>query len=276
MTQQQHASPPLQSQQSFFPCKNDFIDPKDITSSRLYEAMFGQPGFEGCVSPVSDQSCFDVADDESTFTTPSGSPIDPFPNAFVELGFPNMTPSFTMPIDPSRMNPIGQGVMLTTAPVAPSPLKQVCGSISDDSDLAEDFDPNASTKRKKRVRKPSKSSANKPKAPRMSLRCQHPNCTVICSSYPSLTRHSEAHKWRGQYSPVRCEACQGSLSNEYSVQRHILRSPEPSRCRKMRIYSIMKSEIDIESTVRFYPNRPHGKKTVKVDLEKMKFKYFNN
>jgi len=29
----------------------------------------------------------------------------------------------------------------------------------------------------------------------------------------------------------------------------------------------MRSEIEIESTVRFFPKRPHGKKTVAIDLE---------
>ena len=89
---------------------------------------------------------------------------------------------------------------------------------------------------------------------------------MTCASYPSLVRHAEAHKWRGLYAPVRCEACQSALSNEFSVQRHILRSQPSSLCRRMRVYSIMRSEIEVETTVRFYPKRPHGKKTVVIDL----------
>jgi hypothetical protein len=41
----------------------------------------------------------------------------------------------------------------------------------------------------------------------------------------------------------------------------------------MRVYSIMLSETEVKDTVRFYPARPHGKKTIAVDLEKMKKKY---
>ncbi|KAI9231770.1 MAG: hypothetical protein BYD32DRAFT_429999 [Podila humilis] len=89
----------------------------------------------------------------------------------------------------------------------------------------------------------------------------------MCSSQPSLARHAETHKWRGLYAPVRCEACQSALSNEFSVQRHILRAPATSACRKMRVYSVMRSEAQVECTVRFYPKRPHGKKTVVVGLE---------
>ncbi|KAG0006728.1 hypothetical protein BGZ65_004580 [Modicella reniformis] len=136
-----------------------------------------------------------------------------------------------MPIDKSQMSPISQDVLLSlpsSVPTVPSPLKQeFYGSISDDSDLAEDFDVNANAKRKKRVRKPSKTAAAKPKAPRLILR------------------------------------------------RHILRSPENSKCREWRIYSIMKSETERDYTVRFYPNRPHGKKTVKKDLETLMRKYGN-
>lgn len=107
------------------------------------------------------------------------------------------------------------------------------------------------------------------------LQCTHPGCQVTCSSYPSLQRHQDAHKWRGRYAPVKCEACQSSLSNEFSVQRHINRSQVTSRCRRMRVYSIMNSETEIDVTVRFYPRRPHGKKTVRVNLEHMKHLYWN-
>ncbi|KAF9300926.1 hypothetical protein BGZ74_007336, partial [Mortierella antarctica] len=61
----------------------------------------------------------------------------------------------------------------------------------------------------------------------------------------------------------------------FSVQRHISRSTPTSRCKRMRVYSIMRSETEIESTVRFYPDRGHGKKTVAVNLELMKRAYWN-
>ncbi|KAF9200845.1 hypothetical protein BGZ59_003065, partial [Podila verticillata] len=61
----------------------------------------------------------------------------------------------------------------------------------------------------------------------------------------------------------------------FSVQRHINRSQVTSRCRRMRVYSIMNSETEIDVTVRFYPRRPHGKKTMRVNLEHMKHLYWN-
>ncbi|KAF9935291.1 hypothetical protein FBU30_004866 [Linnemannia zychae] len=167
----------------------------------------------------------------------------------------------------------------SSVPALPSPLKkQFIGVFSDDeddSDLAnEEKENKTNPRRRKRVRKPASKAIIKPKGPPITLYCEYPGCKVTCSSYPSLMRHTEAHKWRGKYSPVRCEACQSALSNEFSVQRHITRSGEDSRCRRMRVYSVMKSETDVENTVRFYPNRPHGKKTIKVDLEKMRTKYY--
>ena len=41
----------------------------------------------------------------------------------------------------------------------------------------------------------------------------------------------------------------------------------------MRVYSVMKSEAEVETTVRFYPERPHGKKTEVVNLSWAKAKY---
>ncbi|KAG0290761.1 hypothetical protein BGZ96_005801 [Linnemannia gamsii] len=168
---------------------------------------------------------------------------------------------------------------ISSAPALPSPLKQQFNRTSfsddEDSDLLneEEQESKANPKRRRRVRKTIHKTVVKPKGPPITLHCDHPGCQVTCSSYPSLIRHKDTHKWRGRYSPVRCEACHSSLSNEFSVQRHILRSPEPSRCHRMRVYSTMLSETEIKSTVRFYPTRPHGKKTITVDLEKMKKKY---
>ncbi|KAF9139430.1 hypothetical protein BG015_002028 [Linnemannia schmuckeri] len=165
----------------------------------------------------------------------------------------------------------------SSVPALSSPLKQqfnrAAFSDDGDSDVLNEEETKRNPKRRKRIRKAAPKPVNKPKGPPITLYCQYPGCQVTCSSHPSMVRHAEAHKWRGRYSPVRCEACQSSLSNEFSVQRHILRSSETSRCRKMRVYSIMKSETEIENTVKFFPTRPHGKKTVTVDLERMKAKY---
>ncbi|KAF9915966.1 hypothetical protein BX616_004944 [Lobosporangium transversale] len=173
---------------------------------------------------------------------------------------------------------LSSGLLLPSSSSSMLSFKPFSGSISDDSDFAEDLlAEKTNQKRRKRTRKPAKpAEVAKLKPPRVILNCQYPGCKVTCSSHPSLVRHYEAHKWRGKYSPVRCEACLSSLSNEFSVQRHILRSPPGSKCKEMRIYSIMKSETEVESTVRFFPTRPHGKKTVRVNLEKMRSKYLNN
>ncbi|KAF9146037.1 hypothetical protein BGX30_005133 [Mortierella sp. GBA39] len=179
---------------------------------------------------------------------------------------------------PTLSNSSASPLFSSTVPALSFHLKQqfkrVAFSDGDDSDIPNEEEENKSNpKRRKRVRKAAPKPVNKPKGPRITLYCQYPSCKVTCSSHPSMVRHAEAHKWRGFYSPVRCEACQSSLSNEFSVQRHILRSAETSRCRKMRTYSVMRSETEIDSTVKFCPTRPHGKKTVPVDLAKMKAKY---
>ncbi|KAF9188330.1 hypothetical protein BGZ51_000650 [Haplosporangium sp. Z 767] len=102
--------------------------------------------------------------------------------------------------------------------------------------------------------------------PRVKLYCKHPGCQVSFSSQASLNRHTSAHAWKGLFPPVRCEGCGKALSNEFSVQRHILRAEKTSHCYKMKVYSIMCSKTEVENTVRFYPKRPHGKKTVQIDL----------
>ncbi|KAF9984376.1 hypothetical protein BGZ75_004065 [Mortierella antarctica] len=155
----------------------------------------------------------------------------------------------------------------SSLPALSSPLKQqFTGYMSDESDDSEDED-EAKPKRKKRVRKAMAiKTLAKSKGLKPVLRCEFPGCKITCSSIPSLARHFETHKWRGKYSPVRCEACQNPLSNEFSVQRHIMRSPLTTLCRRMRVYSIMRSATDVETTVRFYPKRGHGKKTKIVDL----------
>ncbi|GJJ69442.1 hypothetical protein EMPS_01788 [Entomortierella parvispora] len=165
-----------------------------------------------------------------------------------------------------------------TIPAQPSPLKRHFKSLESDSECDElkgidDDDAEgeamriaADSSKRKRNRKPVVKTKPKNKAPVVKLKCSYPGCIITCASQPSLARHAEAHKWRGLYAPVRCEACQSALSNEFSVQRHILRSRPSSLCRQLRVYSIMRSDIEIESTVRFFPKRPHGKKTVEIDI----------
>ncbi|KAF9427864.1 hypothetical protein BGZ94_003985 [Podila epigama] len=155
----------------------------------------------------------------------------------------------------------------TLATALPSlPLRQHFSSFSD-SEGPEDEESNVQGKRRrKRIRLPHMNKVVEPK-PCVKLACTFPGCSIQCSSQPSLLRHTETHKWRGIYAPVRCETCLSALSNEFSVQRHILRAPLTSPCRKMRVYSVMRSEHEVECTVRFYPKRPHGRKTVLVDLE---------
>ncbi|KAF9910269.1 hypothetical protein EC991_006998 [Linnemannia zychae] len=62
----------------------------------------------------------------------------------------------------------------------------------------------------------------------------------------------------------------------FSVQRHITRSPPTSQCHRLRVYSIMMSETEIETSVRFYPKRAHGKKTVEIDLEYARARYLGD
>ncbi|KAG9070533.1 hypothetical protein KI688_008071 [Linnemannia hyalina] len=174
---------------------------------------------------------------------------------------------------------------LPTMPTLSSPLKQHFSFSTSMSDLdtlggeeeglrKKDFSPSSSptsvaaaaAAKKRRERKPAKSGHKIPKHPPVKL----PVCCV------SLTRHAEAHKWRGLYAPVRCEACQSALSNEFSVQRHIIRSQPNSRCYRLRVYSIMMSETEIDTSVRFYPKRAHGKKTVEINLMYARARYLGD
>ncbi|KAF9271638.1 hypothetical protein BGZ74_005775, partial [Mortierella antarctica] len=55
---------------------------------------------------------------------------------------------------------------------------------------------------KKRTRRFVKAKdTDKPKAPKLVLKCTITGCQITCSSYPSLARHQDAHKWRGRYAP---------------------------------------------------------------------------
>ncbi|KAG0364183.1 hypothetical protein BGZ54_007775 [Gamsiella multidivaricata] len=246
-----------------------FTQPATISSSEYRTQRFGRLSSpEGSASVSSENGHFELTEGEPSCSTgvASESFVKPFDELEISEGIVRSMP---MPAGVDRKDPPMQmssgscpptltlsslatpAHALSFAPIlslssAPVPYFDE-GSISDDSDLAD-----AHTE------------------------CNHPGCSIACSSSPSLLRHTAGHKWRGKYSPVRCEACQTSLSNEFSAQRHITRADPSSRCFRMRIYSLMSSENEIEVTVRFYPTRPHGKKTIQVDLEKMRAKYFHS
>ncbi|KAI8596295.1 hypothetical protein EDD21DRAFT_408487 [Dissophora ornata] len=156
------------------------------------------------------------------------------------------------------------------APSAPLPQKRQSNSVSNPRAGVR-----ATSPKKKNPKPTAKNEADKSQEPVVKMVCPHDGCKVGCSSIPSLMRHASSHKWRGVYVPVRCEACQSALSNEFSVQRHIKRAQPGSRCCRMRVYSIMKSETEVETTLRFYPERPHGKKTEAVNLAWVKAKYLS-
>ncbi|CAO3564696.1 unnamed protein product [Mortierella alpina] len=290
---------PPESLQSY---KNVFAETIGLDFSTCYYPSFERPPSpDDSVSTGSEQGYFDIMSEDgytylpassysptmATFGTESDFLIKPFGQAGLPLMPEGLsTSSAAIPAaglhssDPhlvysSFSHPLHSSASASHAsslPALPSPLKQqFTGYMSDDSN---DSEGESKPKRKKRVRKamaikaPAKLKRLKPV-----LRCEFPGCKITCSSIPSLARHFETHKWRGKYSPVRCEACQNPLSNEFSVQRHIMRSPLTTLCRRMRVYSIMRSATDVEATVRFYPKRGHGKKTKIIDLDMVKEKY---
>ncbi|KAG0031644.1 hypothetical protein BGZ81_000849 [Podila clonocystis] len=250
---------------------------------------------DGSLSPISDYSCFDsMTDDEpsssssyNSFTSLSSleddhltSPLSqlkvacnttivedpaPMPLHRVRRAVPQLDCThMSLDLSVASFSPMSSPTASTT-PVLSSPLKQHFSSFSD-SEGPEEDESQLQGKRRKRVRRPYVKKVTQLKSS-IKIPCAFPGCSTQCSSQPSLARHAETHKWRGLYAPVRCEACQSALSNEFSVQRHIQRAPATSACRKMRVYSVMQSETQVQYTVRFYPKRPHGKKTVAVDLE---------
>ncbi|KAG0265408.1 hypothetical protein BG011_004793 [Mortierella polycephala] len=282
----------LQQQDPSLLYRNNFMEPVTLDFAQYRSpAAFGHLSSpEDSASQVSDQGFFEMTttDDESYSTGVAG---DLLAQPFDSLGVSCAAAAAAAAVAHNIRVPAGRAHKVTSQlpnnqdllpvpyttsiPSLSSPLKQYfSGSFSEDDSDAPTDDEKYLPKRKKRLRKSIKTKVTvKPKGPRLILHCEHEGCNVTCSSQPSLQRHAQAHKWRGLYSPVRCEACETALSNEFSVQRHIQRSPEGSLCKRMRVYSIMKSETEIENTVRFYPDRPHGKKTVKVDLARKRAKY---
>ncbi|KAF9115511.1 hypothetical protein BGX27_007526 [Mortierella sp. AM989] len=212
---------------------------------------------EGSPSFSSDHSSFDHTDSEHHDLGSEGDVLAvPFADLSVITGTSQVLASFSLQIPTLFSSERQQSISLAS-------------DFSDQSEFKSDI-----SKRKKRLRKKTDSTV-KPRTPKLSLKCPHENCNITCSSYPSLARHNATHEWRGKYHPLRCEACQSGLSNEYAVQRHIRRAADILPCRRMSVYSIMKSQTEVESTVRFYPGRGHGKKTVQVNLEEMRAIYLN-
>ncbi|KAF9196143.1 hypothetical protein BGZ50_001839 [Haplosporangium sp. Z 11] len=279
----------LQQQNPSLLYQNNFMEPEALDFAQYRSpAAFGHLSSpEGSVSQVSDQGFFDMTttDDECYSTGVAGDLLaQPFDSLGVSCAAASaaaaVAHNIRVPASRARKAtsqlPNNQDLLpasyTTSIPALSSPLKQhFSGSFSEDNSDTPTDDEKYLPKRKKRVQKSVKTKVTvKPKGPRLILRCEYEGCNVTCSSQPSLLRHAQGHKWRGLYSPVRCEACETALSNEFSVQRHILRSPEGSLCKRMRVYSIMKSETEIENTVRFYPDRPHGKKTVKITYDRVR------
>ncbi|KAF9958550.1 hypothetical protein BGZ70_009161 [Mortierella alpina] len=282
--------------------KNVFAETMSLDFSKGYNPSLERLSSpDDSVSTGSDQGYFDIMSEDgytylpdssySPAMTAFGTERDFLTKPFDQLGLPVMpeglasSPAATPApglrgsgphlVHGSFSHPLYTSTSASHTPSLPalsSPLKQqLTGYMSDDSNDSED---ESKPKRKKRVRKAMAiKTPAKPKGLKPVLRCEFPGCKITCSSVPSLARHFETHKWRGKYSPVRCEACQNPLSNEFSVQRHIMRSPVTTLCRRMRVYSIMRSATDVEATVRFYPKRGHGKKTKIIDLDMVKEKY---
>ncbi|KAF9175710.1 hypothetical protein BGX21_000563 [Mortierella sp. AD011] len=214
---------------------------------------------EGSPSSLSDRSSFNTVDSECSSSSPG-------PGGYALMPFADLNVTAIM----NESSPFSQVGSQSLSPVAFSSTSPMSSLNSSDPD---EYEPGINTsKRKKRDRKMNDSDA-KPKAPRLTFYCPEEGCNVTCSSEPSLARHVESHKWRGKYHPLRCEGCQSGLSNEYAVQRHITRSADTMPCRRMSVYSFMKSKTEIDITVKFNRDRPHGKKTVQVNLEEMRAMY---
>ncbi|KAG0348884.1 hypothetical protein BG004_003835 [Podila humilis] len=280
---------------------------KTHLGSPMNEGPTSETGSCGSLSPIPSQDSFDCLPMEggsSSTSSPVGGylglPVVPgllsssAPQQVTQIGFDGfMTDS---PVVMSSSMPLNFGSTLPTLPLSYEKDNIAGPSLISDSDVSrressktqalqdDDEDPidatmegvvesQVATQGFSVSADTGSNSNDTPARPKLKLACTYRGCMVTCSSYPSLQRHCATHKWRGRYSPVRCEACQSCLSNEFSVQRHILRSPSTSRCQRMSVYSIMQGLADVKYTVRFHPGRGHGKKTERVNLEHMKMLY---
>ncbi|KAF9312364.1 hypothetical protein BG003_006339 [Podila horticola] len=252
------------SDQDYFGSMTD-DEPSSSSSYSSYTSLSSLAD-EHIASPLSQLT---MACDPVVIGDLAPSPLHRIRRVVPQLDYTQMTVDSSLASSSPTFSPTA-----STASALSSPLKQHFSSFSD-SEGPEEDESQLHGKRRKRVRRPYVKKPTQPK-PSIKIPCTFPGCPTECSSQPSLARHAETHKWRGLYAPVRCEACQSALSNEFSVQRHILRAPATSACRKMRVYSVMRSETQVECTVRFYPKRPHGKKTVVVDLEAFRRRSLRN
>ncbi|KAG0303907.1 hypothetical protein BGZ98_006149 [Dissophora globulifera] len=273
-----------QQQQQYSVSEGDLPLTNGSPSYRSYEQLSSPE----VLSPISDYSVLDM--DEDTLLTSTSAPPTVKISTECEamaLEILNICGSSNTSVVPKgsrsifitqqpveKMNllsPLSTKTMSLTLTVPP-PSRRECDTLLDavsDTEMLIQID--NSLPKSKRTRRPTMGEAKN--KVNIKLPCPKKDCKVLCSSRPSLDRHVYSHRWRGIYVPVRCEACNTSVSNEYSVQRHIQRSQPNSLCRRMRVYSVMKSEIEVEATVRFYPKRPHGKKTIPVDLAEVWAKY---
>ncbi|KAG0085936.1 hypothetical protein BGZ93_010696 [Podila epicladia] len=306
LSQYPHIPLSLQQQMPYIGSIHDLMEIKPVRTEMFHHRTpvlerLSSP--DGSLSPTSDQDLFDsMTDDEPSLSSSYSSytslfsladehiapPLsqltvscdtvvmgDPAPTsnrvrrAVPQHNYTHMTVDLSLASSSPMFSPTA-----STTPILSSSLKQHFSSFSD-SEGPEEDESQLHGKRRKRVRRAHVKKVTQPR-PSIKLPCTFSGCPIECSSQPSLARHAETHKWRGRYAPVRCEACQSALSNEFSVQRHIQRAPTTSACRKMRVYSVMRSETQVECTVRFYPKRPHGKKTVIVDLEAFRRRNLGN
>lgn len=127
--------------------------------------------------PMSALMTSSILNQQPLFTTPSDLHHVSLPTSFARLESPSIVQNVPMSIGSPQMDLISQNVLVPAPMISPTLKEQQdYGSISDDSDLTETLDLNASARRKKRVRKPSKSSVNKPKMPPRSLHVNsHPS-----------------------------------------------------------------------------------------------------
>ncbi|KAG0261333.1 hypothetical protein BG011_001107 [Mortierella polycephala] len=277
--------------------------PKSLTESRTYplELKLSQQQFQQCtyggsldlnrsfsdffttdplsspevVTPASDRGYTDMVDDEYCFWSLTGSPKTSENKPLEQM-------DMSRPQTEAHLEPLTGTESLESmfrferlplfSELEPSSTLQQYqlpqfDSLSD-SDASEHI---AVPPMRRRVRKSIK-DRHEP-VPRVKLYCKHPGCQISFSSQASLNRHTSAHAWKGLFPPLRCEGCDKALSNEFSVQRHILRAEKTSHCYRMRVYSIMRSKTEVENTVRFYPKGPHGKKTVQIDLIHARMRY---
>ncbi|KAF9962793.1 hypothetical protein BGZ70_007887 [Mortierella alpina] len=264
---------------------NMFDGPAPVYEPLQPDFIYQSPEFGGLsspevVSPASEHSLFGVSDEESYFSFVPGTMQTPHSLPFSHMNFASGSldaAPFTTSVPPlARLSYSSSSVQYfpeASLPLSPSQPLSVGAQVAPLADLDPAMDSSnevVENTSRRRNRAPKSRPRNKIL---VKYTCSQADCDVVCSSLPSLARHMQSHKWKGKYPPIRCGSCNRELSNEYSAQRHIMRSPDTSPCKRLRSYNIMCSATCIDFTVRFYPRRPHGKKTVRIELAYARGKY---